>query len=74
MNRSLLQALVLITGLKAVAPRIRAIWGALKEFAPYAVIEFVLPGGTVLAILYWLYRRRRVVSAPVGHAPLPEIS
>jgi len=41
--------------------RIRAIWGILRQLAPYAAIELILPGGTVLAILCWLYRRRRVV-------------
>jgi hypothetical protein len=29
----------------------------LKEFAPYAVLELVLPGGSLMAILLWLYRR-----------------
>lgn len=42
--------------------RIRAIWGVLRELAPYAAIELILPGGTILAILCWLYRRRRLVS------------
>ena len=31
----------------------------LKSLAPYALIELVLPGGTVIAILCWLYRRRQ---------------
>lgn len=39
--------------------QIRAIWGVLRELAPYAAIELILPGGTILAILCWLYRRRR---------------
>jgi len=41
---------------------IRAIWGVLREFAPYAAIELILPGGTILAILCWLYRRRRAAA------------
>ena len=44
---------------------IRAIWGVLREFAPYAAIELILPGGTILAILCWLYRRRRAAAATV---------
>jgi hypothetical protein len=36
----------------AVIVRFRAI-------APYALIELVLPGGSVMALLLWLYRRRR---------------
>ena len=41
---------------------IRAIWGVLREFAPYAAIELILPGGTILAIVCWLYRRRRAAA------------
>jgi hypothetical protein len=37
-----------------------------KELAPYALLELVLPGGSLMAILLWLYRRRseQTVSAP----------
>jgi hypothetical protein len=38
--------------------QIRAMWGVLRALAPYAAIELIVPGGTVLAILCWLYRRR----------------
>ena len=31
----------------------------LKAVAPYALIELVLPGGSVMAIALWLYRRRK---------------
>jgi hypothetical protein len=31
----------------------------LKDFAPYAAMELILPGGSVLALSLWLYRRRR---------------
>jgi hypothetical protein len=31
----------------------------LKEFGPYVAIELVLPGGSLIAILLWLHRRRR---------------
>lgn len=34
--------------------------GKLRELAPYAAIELVLPGGTLMALALWLYRRRRV--------------
>jgi hypothetical protein len=39
----------------AVATRLRAL-------APYAVIELVLPGGSLLALLLWLYRRQKKVT------------
>jgi hypothetical protein len=46
----------------------------LKEFAPYAVLELVLPGGSLMAILLWLYRRRmsrRGVSLPRSRLRTP---
>jgi hypothetical protein len=33
----------------------------LKELAPYALIELLLPGGSVVALTLWFYRRRRKV-------------
>ena len=44
-----------------------AIVGKLKELAPYALIELILPGGSVMALLLWLYRRHR--KAPAVAAP-----
>jgi hypothetical protein len=40
----------------------------LKALAPYALIELVLPGGSVMALLLWLYRRR---NNGVGFGTLP---
>ena len=40
----------------------------LKALAPYALIELVLPGGSVMALALWLYRRRK---NGVGFGPLP---
>ena len=31
----------------------------LRHLAPYAAIEFLLPGGSVLALILWLYRRQK---------------
>jgi hypothetical protein len=49
-----------------VGARTPGAWAAvvlarLKEFAPYAVIELLLPGGSVLALTLWFYRRRKKV-------------
>ena len=60
--KQLLLKLVVMAIPARFAGRIRAAWGVLKEVAPYAAIELVLPGGTILAILCWLYRRRRSAS------------
>ena len=37
----------------------------LRDLAPYAAMELVLPGGSLMALLLWLYRRhgRAAVSA-----------
>ena len=31
----------------------------MKALAPYALIELILPGGSVMALLLWIYRRRK---------------
>jgi len=31
----------------------------LRELAPYAAIELVMPGGSVMALLLWLYRLQK---------------
>jgi hypothetical protein len=38
----------------------------LRDFGPYAAIELLLPGGSVVALLYWWYRHRvrRTSNAP----------
>jgi hypothetical protein len=42
-----------------------AVVAKLREFAPYAAMELVLPGGSLMALGLWLYRRQRKAS------PLP---
>ena len=34
----------------------------LREFAPYAAMELVLPGGSLMALGLWLYRRQKRAS------------
>jgi hypothetical protein len=36
----------------------RRIFSKLRQLAPYTLIELLLPGGTLLAVGLWLYRRR----------------
>lgn len=33
---------------------------ALQRLGPYLLIEMVLPGGTLIALLLYLYQRRRI--------------
>ncbi len=55
----------------SAARKLRGYMGAvavkLRELAPYAAIEMVLPGGSLMALLLWLYRRQR--KAPYSPAP-----
>jgi len=37
----------------------RRVFNKLRQLAPYALIELLLPGGTLLALGLWLYRRRK---------------
>ncbi len=37
----------------------RRVFYKLRQLAPYALIEILLPGGTLLALGLWLYRRRK---------------
>jgi hypothetical protein len=37
----------------------------LRGLGPYAAIELLMPGGTVIALLIWLYRQRANVGARI---------
>jgi hypothetical protein len=41
-----------------LADWITRIGAILRQLGPYAAIEILLPGGTLMALLLWLYRRR----------------
>jgi hypothetical protein len=48
----------------SLGTRTLAAWAAiafarLKDLAPYAMIELLLPGGSVVALTLWCYRRRK---------------
>jgi len=30
----------------------------LRKLSPYLIVELLLPGGTLIALLLWLYRRK----------------
>jgi hypothetical protein len=38
----------------------------LREVAPYAAIELLLPGGSMVALLLWLYRRYKRIKTREG--------
>jgi hypothetical protein len=42
-----------------------ALLAKLRYFAPYALMELVLPGGSVMALLLWFYRRQKKAAAIV---------
>jgi hypothetical protein len=43
-----------------------AVFVRFKGLAPYALIEIILPGGSVIALLLWLYRRHTSAMGPNG--------
>ena len=45
--------------LRKLSASTAAVATRLRLLAPYAVIELVLPGGSLLALLLWLYRRQK---------------
>jgi len=49
-----------------LSPLAGRIFILLRDFGPYAAIELLLPGGSVVALLYWWYRHRvtRTSDAP----------
>jgi hypothetical protein len=36
-----------------------------KQFAPYAALELVMPGGSLMALALWLYRHRKKAAESV---------
>jgi hypothetical protein len=40
----------------------------LRSLAPYAVIELLLPGGSLIAIALWFIRRRMAGTPPASAA------
>lgn len=36
-----------------------ALPGKLRSFGPYLLVELVLPGGSLVALLLWLYNQRQ---------------
>jgi hypothetical protein len=51
-----------------VSDYIAAIVAKLRHLAPYAAMELILPGGSLMAILLWLYRRQKKASLSVKPA------
>lgn len=41
-----------------LSPLIGRLLILLRDVGPYAAIELLLPGGSVVALLYWWYRHR----------------
>lgn len=55
-TRSILNPTPLLTHV-AFADRLARGIAFVRAIGPYAAIEIILPGGTLLALLLWLYRR-----------------
>jgi hypothetical protein len=42
--------------------------GALRAIGPYAAIELLVPGGTLIALSLWAFRNRTALAARVRRA------
>lgn len=51
------------TVMKAVSGWFEKGLAGVRQLGPYALVELLLPGGTVFAVLLWLYRRHRRLEA-----------
>lgn len=61
-NQMTMKSARLALALALPLPRIRAL---LREIGPYAAIELILPGGSLIALLIWFCRRHDVVRSVV---------
>jgi hypothetical protein len=52
---------------RTVGAHMAAIAAILRKLAPYAAIELIMPGGSLMAVLLWLYRRQRRGIVSFGH-------
>ncbi len=43
--------------------RMRSVLQALRALGPYVLIELVLPGGTLFALVLWLAQQRRAAAS-----------
>jgi hypothetical protein len=51
----------------------RRVFHTLRQLAPYALIEILLPGGTLLALCLWLYRRNLRQTEQMRKASVSEV-
>jgi hypothetical protein len=46
---------------------------ATQQVGPYLALEILLPGGTLIALLLFLYRRRAAKALAIGQRPRPDV-
>jgi len=54
--------------MERVIESLRLLRRAVQNFGPYLMLEIVMPGGTLLALLLFLYRRRKLEAGSVSRA------
>jgi hypothetical protein len=60
--------------LRGVAARARGMLRSLRSLGPYLAIEVLLPGGSIIALALWTYRRRRAARSDAGATSAPATS
>ncbi|HYL71004.1 MAG TPA: hypothetical protein VEY89_06860 [Candidatus Dormibacteraeota bacterium] len=58
----------LLGGEPAPSSWLGSLVGFVRKLGPYAVIELLLPGGTLIIVAVWLYRRYRARAMSIGVA------
>jgi len=47
-------------------PKVNRLLNIVRELGPYTALALILPGGSLIALAAWAFRRRTPVIAPVG--------
>jgi hypothetical protein len=57
--------------MKPLVQLVESIWGIIRRLGPYLILEMILPGGTLMALLLFFYRsyRRQEVRGASDVAP-----
>jgi hypothetical protein len=45
--------------MKSIVQFVESMWGFIRRLGPYLILEMVLPGGTLVALLLFFYRSHR---------------
>jgi hypothetical protein len=59
------------SALRKLNASVACVVSKLRKLAPYAAIDLLLPGGSVIALLLWFYRSRQKAGPPGNPLGMP---